>query len=92
MKSDKGHTARWSAPEILFGECITSRQADIFAFGMVVVEVRALSEDHDAMGRILTLCNVGLPVGVHGERPFLPHHLQRSHLEAHEWRPPTPAL
>ena len=55
MKSDKGHTARWSAPEILFGECITSRQADIFAFGMVVVEVRALSEDHhNAMDRILT--------------------------------------
>lgn len=43
LKSDKGHTARWSAPEILFGECTTSKQADIFAFGMVVIEVRDIS-------------------------------------------------
>ena len=41
VKSDKGHTVRWSAPEILFGIVPASKQADIFAFGMVVVEVCA---------------------------------------------------
>ena len=30
-RSDKGHTLRWSAPEILSGERTTSKQADIFA-------------------------------------------------------------
>ena len=40
VKSDKGHTVRWSAPEVLFGTVPASKQADIFAFGMVVVEVR----------------------------------------------------
>lgn len=55
LKSDKGHTARWSAPEILFGECITSRQADIFAFGMVVVEVRAPFVDcRNVVNHVLT--------------------------------------
>ena len=71
MKSDKGHTARWSAPEILFGECITSRQADIFAFGMVVVEVRAISEDHHgAMDHILTPGLCWLPCR-HSQGTFL---------------------
>jgi len=52
-KSDKGHTARWSAPEILFGECITSKQADIFAFGMVVVEVHASSKSCNGVEIVL---------------------------------------
>ena len=56
IKSEKGHTARWSAPEILFGECTTSKQADIFAFGMVVIEVRApFNGHHDVMNRVMTL-------------------------------------
>jgi len=55
-RSDKGHTPRWSAPEILSGKCITSKQADIFALGMVVVEVRALAEYHrNEVDRVLTL-------------------------------------
>jgi serine/threonine protein kinase len=40
--SDKGHTVRWSAPEVLSGAIPASKQADIFAFGMVVVEVRTV--------------------------------------------------
>ena len=41
---------RWSAPEILFGTVPASKQADMFAFGMVVVEVRlaVVRRHHDA--------------------------------------------
>ena len=39
IRSDKGRTLRWSAPEVLFGDVPASKQADVFAFGMVVVEV-----------------------------------------------------
>lgn len=35
---DDGYTARWSAPEILKSEP-TSRESDIFSFGMVIIEV-----------------------------------------------------
>lgn len=31
--------ARWQAPEILKEECLESKEADVFAFGMVAVEV-----------------------------------------------------
>ena len=36
---DEGHTVRWSAPEILLGER-ASKEADVFSFGMVIIEVR----------------------------------------------------
>jgi len=34
-----GGTARWTAPEILQGRGAPSKQADVFAFAMVMVEV-----------------------------------------------------
>ena len=37
---DKGHTARWTAPEILNDEGTYSKEADIFSFAMVMIEVR----------------------------------------------------
>jgi len=33
------YTAAWTAPEILAGADTTTREADVFAFGMVVIEV-----------------------------------------------------
>ena len=36
---DQGHTARWTAPEILAEEGTYSKEADIFSFAMVMVEV-----------------------------------------------------
>jgi len=33
------HTAAWAAPEILGGADAMTREADVFAFGMVVIEV-----------------------------------------------------
>jgi serine/threonine protein kinase len=42
VESNNDHTVRWSAPEVLFGDIPASRQADIFAFGMAVVEVRTI--------------------------------------------------
>ena len=34
-----GYTAAWAAPEILEGINTMTREADVFAFGMVVIEV-----------------------------------------------------
>jgi len=34
-----GGTARWTAPEILQGRGVPSKQADVFSFAMVMVEV-----------------------------------------------------
>jgi len=35
----RGHTLRWTAPEVLNGGKY-SKEADIFAFAMVMIEVR----------------------------------------------------
>jgi serine/threonine protein kinase len=35
-----GHSARWTAPEILEMEGSYSKEADIFSFAMVMIEVR----------------------------------------------------
>ena len=37
---DHGHTARWTAPEILKEEGLHSKEADVFSFAMVMIEVR----------------------------------------------------
>ena len=37
--NDRGHPARWTAPEVLDGSAC-SEQADIFSFAMVMTEVR----------------------------------------------------
>jgi len=36
---DQGHTARWTAPEILNEEGTFSKEADVFSFAMVMIEV-----------------------------------------------------
>ena len=38
--SDQGHTARWTAPEILKEEGQHGKEADVFSFAMVMIEVR----------------------------------------------------
>ena len=35
-----GYTARWTAPEILNEQGAYSKEADVFSFAMVVIEVR----------------------------------------------------
>lgn len=35
----QGYTRRWAAPEVLEGVDRITRKADVFAFGMVVIEV-----------------------------------------------------
>ena len=37
---DLGHTARWTAPEILSEQGTYSEEADVFSFAMVMIEVR----------------------------------------------------
>ena len=37
---DQGHTARWTAPEILNEEGVHSKEADVFSFAMLMIEVR----------------------------------------------------
>ena len=39
VTKSQGYTVRWAAPEILKRVEKTTREADIFAFGMVVIEV-----------------------------------------------------
>ena len=36
---DQGNTARWTAPEILTEQGTYSKEADIFSFAMVMIEV-----------------------------------------------------
>jgi hypothetical protein len=36
---ENGYTAAWTAPETLEGADAATREADVFAFGMVVIEV-----------------------------------------------------
>ena len=36
---EDGYITAWTAPEILEGGGTTTREADVFAFGMVVIEV-----------------------------------------------------
>ena len=36
---DQGYTTRWTAPEILTGKGTYSKEADIFSFAMVMIEV-----------------------------------------------------
>ena len=42
VTQSKGYTAAWAAPEILQGGDKATREGDIFAFGMVVIEVGQL--------------------------------------------------
>jgi serine/threonine protein kinase len=37
---NQGHTARWTAPEILDDQGTYSKEADVFSFAMVAIEVR----------------------------------------------------
>ena len=36
---ERGHTARWTAPEILNEEGTYSKEADVFSYAMVMIEV-----------------------------------------------------
>ena len=40
VPDDHGHTARWIAPEVLDGHGTHSKEADVFSFAMVMIEVR----------------------------------------------------
>jgi len=76
---------RWSAPEVLLGTTPASRQADIFSFGMVVVEVcSSFREHHDPMCQVLNINR--FLVGVHGERPLQRHDLHRGYLQSLDGR------
>jgi len=89
IKSEKCDTVRWPAPEMISGTTPASKQADMYAFGMAVVDVEVCSsfrEHHDpisqALGRQRLLSRgrsrVTFP-GVHGD-------LHGGCLQSHEWR------
>ena len=63
---DRGHTARWTAPEILNEEGTYSKEADIFAFAMVTIEVR----HKDYLGRSLAHVDFISPQIYTGAVPF----------------------
>ena len=57
-----GHTARWTAPEILNEEGSHSKEADVFSFAMVMIEVRHKS----AFSSGFNLLPSRIITGVHG--------------------------
>ena len=56
----EGHTARWTAPEILNDVGTYSKEADVFSFAMVMIEVR--------QGRIILTGLWLIPVFIHRRR------------------------
>ena len=71
VTQENRHTAEWIAPEILEGTDTITREADVFAFGMVVMEV----------GRALSLLVLGWMVRPTSERRlrFLQGLVRRKH-------------
>ena len=39
VSSVRGYTPGWAAPEVIRGNCVNTREADVYAFGIVVIEV-----------------------------------------------------
>ena len=46
----QGYTPGWAAPEVIEGGDRITPEADVFAFGMVVVEVRPCIFPHPVLG------------------------------------------
>jgi len=67
----RGYTAAWAAPEVLLEGCDKATpEADIFSFGMVVIEVGPRSS-HAWRGRMDSSLDVRIPVKVFtGDYPF----------------------
>ena len=43
---ENGYITAWAAPEVLEGTGTITREADVFAFGMVVIEVNLCALPH----------------------------------------------
>ena len=71
VTQENGYAVAWTAPEILEGADTITREADVFAFGMVVMEV----------GRALSLLVLGWMVRPTSERRlrFLQGLVRRKH-------------
>ena len=80
---------RWSAPEVLFGTTPASKQADIFSFGMVVVEV--CSSFVNIMIRRVRCSTFVNVVGIHGERSLPRRDFHRGYLQSDDRRAPSSA-
>jgi serine/threonine protein kinase len=61
------HNARWTAPEILYDSGMYSKEADIFSFAMVIIEVRY---GGITIGRALVYCRFALTQVFTGAAPF----------------------
>ncbi|KAF9645010.1 kinase-like protein [Thelephora ganbajun] len=75
-----GHTPRWTAPEILKGAEEITREADIFSFGMVVIEV--FTGRHPFNDSIATSVTFKI---MDGERPARPQGTQELGLVDPVW-------
>ncbi|KAF9644348.1 kinase-like protein [Thelephora ganbajun] len=66
---DQGHTARWTAPEILNEEGTYSKEADVFSFAMVMIEVfTGVVPFNNCLPAAAVLAIIG------GQRPPRPNH------------------
>ena len=57
VPQETGYTVAWTAPEILERANMITREADVFAFGMVVIEVGPLALPH-LMSEVGGLANI----------------------------------
>ena len=66
ISEEIGYATRWTAPEIIKGEKSRSKEADVFAFAMVMIEVH-----HKwAFPSGLSLLPSRIVTGVHRRCPF----------------------
>ena len=79
-----GHTARWTAPEILDGEGWVSKQTDIFSFAMVMIEVH--QREPFCIDRRLTFFS--LQQGFHRHGPVSSPIICYGDGRYHRWRAP----
>jgi serine/threonine protein kinase len=63
---NREHTARWTAPEILSGKGTYSKEADVFSYAMVMIEVRHRSVCSSGF----SLLPFRIVVGIHWRDPF----------------------
>ena len=83
-----GYSARWTAPEILNGAEKSTREADVFSFGMVVMEVspRVFRSHHQGWSEGHFFQYPDPVVGLHGETSAQWNERPLRYDEDHSWR------
>lgn len=86
---DGAGNPRWMAPELLVGSDIISKKSDVWAFGMVILEVRFVNATRsNSQSAKFTNYNIGLLIGHDSRGAILrTEHLPTSHTGTWNRRP-----